>query len=113
MNMSMVLVYITTPDRETARSIGATLVRERLAACANIIGGMESFYWWGDKVESAIESICLCKTTGALFPALEKRAKELHPYEVPCIVSLPLTQGHGPFMRWIEEGTAKDPNPLS
>lgn len=104
--MNMILVYITAPDRKTARTLGSALVRERLAACVNIIDGMESFYWWDGKVESATESICLCKCAEASFPALEKRAKELHPYEVPCIVALPLTHGHEPFMQWIARETA-------
>lgn len=104
--MNMLLVYITVPDRETARSLGGTLVRERLAACVNIIDGMESFYWWNGQVENARECICLCKTTESAYPALEKRAKALHPYEVPCIVALPLTRGHDPFMRWLGEETS-------
>lgn len=104
--MNMLLVYITAPDPETARTLGMTLVRERLAACANIIDGMESCYWWEGKVESAQESVCLCKTTEAAYASLEKRAKELHPYDVPCIVALPLVRGHEPFMRWLAEETA-------
>jgi Uncharacterized protein involved in tolerance to divalent cations len=104
--MAMLLVYITAPDGKIARSLGRALVRERLAACANIVDGMESFYWWDGDVQSARESICLCKTTEERYAALEKRVKELHPYEVPCIVAMPLTRGHQPFLDWLAAETA-------
>lgn len=99
------LVYITAPDRDTARELCETLVHERLAACANILDGMESCYWWQGAMQRATESVCILKTTAPGFSALEKRALELHPYEVPCIVALPLTHGYAPFLRWIAEET--------
>lgn len=105
--MQTLLVYITAPDPACARALGETLVRERLAACANIIDGMESCYWWQGKVESARESICLCKTTESAYTALERRARELHPYDTPCIVALPLSHGYQPFLRWIEDETGE------
>ena len=105
--MNFLLVYITAPDMECARSLGQTLVRERLAACANLIDGMESCYWWQDKIESARECVCLCKTTEAAYPALELRAKELHPYDTPCIVALPLSHGNKAFLQWIEKETGE------
>lgn len=103
--MKALLVYITTPDSRTARAMAKALVEERLCACANIIDGMESMYWWRGTLENATESILLCKTTEAAYPALEARARELHPYETPCIVALPLERGLTPFMRWIAEET--------
>ena len=101
--MQPLLVYITAPGRQEARALASTLVQERLAACANIIDGAESFYWWQGKMETAAESICILKTTDAVYPALEKRARELHPYEVPCIVALPLVQGSASFLQWIAD----------
>lgn len=103
--MKALLVYITTPDSETARAMAQTLVEERLCSCANIINGMESFYWWRGTIENATESILLCKTTEAAYPALEARAQALHPYETPCITALPLEWGLSTFMRWIAEET--------
>lgn len=99
------LVYITAPDGATARELGKTLVRERLAACANILGGVESLYWWRGEIQEDVESVCILKTSADNYEALEKRARELHPYEVPCIVALPLVRGHAPFLRWITEET--------
>jgi periplasmic divalent cation tolerance protein len=104
----ILLVYITAPDGECARRLGATLVRERHAACANIIDGLASCYWWQGEVETAVESLCLCKTTARAYPGLEARAKELHPYETPCIVALPLGAGYAPFLRWVDEETNKE-----
>lgn len=98
-------VYITAPDRATARELGKTLVQERLAACANILDGVESLYWWRGEIQEDRESVCILKTTADGYGALEKRARELHPYEVPCIVALPLVRGHAPFLRWITEET--------
>ncbi len=103
--MRMLLVYITVPDSDTARALGETLVRERLAACANIIEAMESRYWWEGQVQTAHESLCLCKTQEDRYQALEARARELHPYDIPCIVAVPLLYGYAPFMQWIADET--------
>ena len=98
-------IYITAPDKATARELGKTLVRERLAACADILDGVESLYWWRGEIQEDVESVCILKTTADGYKALEKRVRELHPYEIPCIVALPLVCGHAPFLRWITEET--------
>ena len=103
--MQHLFVYMTAPDRDTAHRIAAVLVRERLAACANILDGADSIYWWQGVLEEAREAVCVLKTTDRAFPALEARARQLHPYETPCIVALPLAFGSAPFLRWIEEET--------
>ena len=101
----ILFVYMTAPDRTTARNLAETLVRERLAACANILDGVESFYWWQGELQRTEESVCILKTPAACYAALEQRAQELHPYEVPCIVALPVSRGHEPFRRWVDEET--------
>lgn len=101
----ILFVYMTAPDRSVARELAETLVSERLAACANILDGMESLYWWQGKLQRAEEIACIFKTTAAGYSALEQRARELHPYEVPCIVALPVSRGHAPFLRWVNEET--------
>lgn len=103
--MPPLFVYITAPDKECARLLARTLVSERLCACANIIDGMESFYWWQGVLENAHESVCIVKTTDAGYPALEKRVRELHPYAIPCVVALRLERGFAPFLQWIAEET--------
>lgn len=103
--MNTLFVYITAPDKDTARQLAGTLVRERLCACANIFDGMESVYWWQGEVQNAREAVLVCKTTESLYPAFEARARALHPYETPCIVALPMTAGFAPFLQWIADET--------
>ena len=100
------LVYVTVPDMAVARAFSETLVRERLAACANILNGATSVYWWRDELETATEAVCLFKTTRERFPAFMERAKALHPYEVPCIAAWPLERGNAEFLGWIRAETA-------
>lgn len=109
--MEHYLVYITCPSQEQAKTMAAVLLRERLIACANIFGGSISLYWWRGEMRETAETLCLCKTTKKCYPALEERIKTLHPYEVPCIVALPLVEGFAPFLWWIAAETA-DPGPV-
>ena len=97
------MVYVTAADRDEARRIAETLVAERLAACANIIGQIESVYHWEGEVRSSGEAAFLAKTTEACFDALAARVRELHSYELPCVVALPLARGEAAFLGWIQE----------
>lgn len=109
--MQALFVYITTPDADVADTLARSLVGERLAACANIIDGMRSLYWWQGELERGEECVLIVKCTDAGYPALEKRVLELHPYETPCIVALPVARGFAPFVRWIaEESAPKGPH---
>ena len=110
MDTGCLLVYVTMPDAESARAFCESLVRERLAACANILDGARSVYWWRETLETATETICLFKTTRERFPAFQERAKAIHPYEVPCIVAWPLEEGNKDFFTWI--GTETDSVPV-
>ncbi len=103
--MNALFVYITAPDQEAARKMARCLVEERLCACANILPAAESLYWWDGAIEHAHEAVLICKTTEEVWPAFERRARALHPYETPCIVALPLTRGFAPFMQWIADET--------
>ena len=106
MEADCLLVYVTMPDKDSAATFSQTLVRERLAACANVLPGVASVYWWQNELETAEEVVCLFKTTRERFSALESRAKELHPYDIPCIVAWPLNQGNEEFFDWIRAETA-------
>ncbi len=98
-----VLVVLTTwPDAEKARAAARVLVEERLAACANIVPGVESIYRWEGKVETAGEVMMILKTTIGRYPQLETRIKALHSSEVPEIVSLRVTDGLPGYLRWVE-----------
>ncbi len=98
------VVMTTTEKKEDARKIARTLVEERLAACVQIIP-MESFYRWKGKVENSREFLCLIKTGESVYEALEKRLREIHPYELPEIIALPVSAGLKEYLSWVEEGT--------
>ena len=86
-----VVVFITTGTREQAESIARHCIEEKLAACANIIDGCSSVYAWKGNVETAREALMIVKTAKSLFPELARRVTELHGYDVPEIIALPLT----------------------
>lgn len=106
--MDQILVYITAPDLDCARIIGRALVEQRLAACVNILPGMESLYWWNDALQSETEVVLLAKSTRILFQTLQDKVQSLHPYEVPCIVALDIVAGHAPFLSWIAAQVGKE-----
>jgi len=101
-----VQVSTTLPDENTAHRLGRSLVEERLAACAQVVGPVLSTYWWRGAVEESREWYCYLKTTTASFPALSHRLQELHPYEVPEIIAVPIVEGSFEYLRWIEETLA-------
>jgi periplasmic divalent cation tolerance protein len=100
------LIYVTTKDREEAQRIARTVVKERLAACANVLGDIESFYHWEGKFEEGSEVLVLLKTRAELETSLIERIKTLHSYSCPAIVSLAIASGHAPFLAYIAEETA-------
>lgn len=100
--MSAVLLYITTGDRDEAARIAATLVEERLIACGNVIDGMESIYWWQGRIERAKEAILIAKTDGRNVDLVTARIIELHSYDTPCVVALPIEGGNPEYLAWIE-----------
>lgn len=102
--MQYYLIYITTKDEEEARKIGKTLVVEKLVACVNI-HPIESIYRWGGEIREESEIAMLVKTKAKLVDEVIKRVKELHSYEVPCIVSLPIEKGYPDFLKWINQST--------
>lgn len=101
--MNYVLTYITTANRDEATAIGNALVSEKLAACVNIVDGMTSIYRWKGEICTDNETVLLAKTTEENFTRLSNRVKELHSYECPCIVSIPITNGRAEYLNWLAE----------
>ena len=95
------LVYITVPDPEIASTIAHQLVERHLIACANILPAMRSIYRWAGKVEQADECVLLCKTVAGNLDRLTAVVVELHPYDLPALVALPVTEGLPSFLDWI------------
>lgn len=98
-----VVVFTTFPDQETARRIVRTLVEERLIACGNLVPGVESIYRWKGEVETANEVFAVLKTERPRYDAVERRLRELHPYEVPECVMVRITDGFPDYLRWVTE----------
>ena len=101
--MSYVIVYITTKDEDEARKIGESLVKEKLAACINVIPGIESIYWWKGKVERNKESALIVKTKKELAGKVMEKVKKLHSYDTPSVDVIPITEGNKECFEWIEE----------
>lgn len=105
--MSAVFVYVTCESLAQAEAIGRALVERRLAACANLVPGMRSMYWWKGRMETSEEVVLVAKTRAELADRLTAAVRELHSYEVPCVVILPVIGGNPDFLRWIEDETAQ------
>jgi periplasmic divalent cation tolerance protein len=98
-----VQVSFTVAGRAEARRIARVLVDERLAACVQITGPIESRYHWQGRTETAQERLCLAKTSRRLYPQLEARIRELHSYQVPEIVALPIAAGSRDYLGWLAQ----------
>lgn len=99
------MIYVTAPDRDEALRIGRTLVEERLAACANVVDGVTSVYWWEGEVQEDAEASLILKSRRELVAALVARVKALHSYSCPCVVQLPIQDGNPEFLSWIVNET--------
>jgi periplasmic divalent cation tolerance protein len=97
------LVISTAGSKEEASKIAGILVEERLAACVNIVGPMESVYRWQDKVERAQEFMMVAKTTSVRASDVVKRIRELHSYDLPEAVALDIEGGSADYLKWIAE----------
>lgn len=96
------IVYITAGDMEEARKIGRKLVEEKLAACVNIFP-ITSIFRWKERVDESQEFGIIAKTKTQKVKEIEKRVKELHSYEVPCVVSFGIAKGSADYLKWIGE----------
>ena len=98
-------VFTTWPDLDTARTAARTLVEERLAACGNIVPGVESVYRWEGKVETGAEVLVVFKTVIGSYQMFETRLRALHPYQVPEVLALRVTNGLPAYLRWVEQNS--------
>jgi periplasmic divalent cation tolerance protein len=101
MSEAVAVVLMTAPDEETAQRIARALVEERLAACVNRLPGVRSVYRWQGVVEEAGEVLLIAKTAASRAAALAARVRALHPYELPEVVVLPVTDGSEAYLRWV------------
>lgn len=104
-NKAAIIIFITASSEEEAQKIAIALVNEKLVACVNIIPGIRSIYWWEDKVCQEDEVMLIAKSTQSLFPSIMDRVKSLHSYQVPEIISFPISEGLPEYLNWISEVT--------
>lgn len=102
----IILVLTTLPDQASALTLAERIVNAKLAACVNILGTCKSIYHWQGKIESAEETPVLIKTTEDAYPALEKTIRELHPYELPEILQVPIANGLAAYLQWVAAETS-------
>ena len=99
-------VVVTAADADQLAGLTRTLVEERLAACGHQIAAIRSVYRWDGAVHDEPEARVALHTRRSLIEALTARVVELHPYDVPCVIALPLVGGNPAYLRWIADGTA-------
>jgi periplasmic divalent cation tolerance protein len=97
-------VYITCKDEAEARSLGRTLVEEKLVACVNYFP-VNSLYRWQGQIEASAEAALIAKTRAGLVKAVVERVRQLHSYQLPCVVSWKIEEGNPAFLDWIGEST--------
>ena len=97
------MVFCTCETQEQAGTIARSLVEGRLAACVNILPPLQSIYRWKGAIERADEILLLIKTTGAAFPAVRDRIRELHSYETPEIVGIPISNADDDYLDWLRQ----------
>jgi periplasmic divalent cation tolerance protein len=100
--MAFVIVVMTAPNREEAVKIVRTLLEERLIACANILCPVNSLFWWNGRIEEEKEVLVHMKSQKRLFKKLARRVKDLHSYDVPEILALPIVECSRSYLEWMK-----------
>jgi len=100
-----VVVLVTAPNEDVAGRLAHDLVAEKLAACVNVLPSVRSVYAWEGEICNEGELLCLIKTRRALFPAVRERVLDLHPYQIPEIIALPLVEGNDDYLAWLRDST--------
>lgn len=105
-NEDVLVVLCTFPDEGQARQIGAVLVERQVAACVNVVPGLRSIYRWQGEVHEDAEVLAVIKTTRETYPRLEAAVLELHPYDTPEVLALPVAAGSAAYLKWVGESVS-------
>ena len=100
-----IIILVTTKDKAEAEKISKILLTKKLIACANLIEGVDSHFWWQGKIDRAGETLLILKTTQSKFTDIEKEVKVYHSYEMPEIIALPIVDGNTEYLNWISDST--------
>jgi periplasmic divalent cation tolerance protein len=101
-----IVVFVTAKDNAEARVIAQGLLQEKLIACANIVDGVQSLFWWQGKIDEGREVLVILKTRRDLFDRVASKVKELHSYDTPEIIALPIVQGNSNYLDWINSSVS-------
>jgi periplasmic divalent cation tolerance protein len=96
------IIFCTCPDNDSAENIARLLVKSNKAACVNILPGISSFYTWNKQVEAATEHLLLIKAHKDQYQAIETMIRDLHPYDLPEIIAVPIDRGLPEYLHWID-----------
>jgi len=102
-----IVIFVTCANKEEAKRIATGLIKNKLAACVNIIDKIESFFWWQGKIDTAREVLLIIKSRKAKLAKVIKLVKSLHSYAVPEIIALPIISGYKPYLNWIDDSVGK------
>jgi len=101
-----VVVFVTAANVAEAKKIANEILKRKFAACANIVKGVDSSYWWHGKIERSTEIMVIMKTQSRLTEKLIRAVKKLHSYEVPEIIAVPIVSGSPDYLKWIDESVS-------
>ena len=102
MNTPYIVVLVTAKDKKEAEKIARGLLEAKLIACANIVGGLQSLFWWQGKIDSSKEVLLILKTKKILFKKVLNQVKSLHSYQTPEIIAMPIVNGSVDYLTWID-----------
>lgn len=105
-NSKIIIVFVTVPGLREGTRISRAILTSRLAACVNVIPAIQSIYKWDGKIVQEKEAMLVLKTTRPQYQKLERKIKELHPYEVPEIIAIPLICGSSQYVEWVTREVA-------
>lgn len=103
--MDYIFIYITNPNKATAKKIAKILLQKKLIACANIFP-IDSLYWWQGKIAEESEFVLLGKTAAKHFPAVKREIKAIHPYKIPCITKI-AAEPNQKYQKWLSDQLKK------
>ncbi|XP_030455124.1 protein CutA, chloroplastic [Syzygium oleosum] len=100
-----IVVYVTVPNKEAGKKLAESIIKERLAACVNIVPGIQSIYHWQGKIETDSEELLIIKTRESLLEPLTQHVKANHEYDIPEVIGLPILGGNVQYLEWIKNST--------
>ena len=102
-----IMIFITCANKKEAKKVAEGLIKQKLAACVNIVDKIESLFWWEGKVDRSQEVLLVVKSKKEKFPRIIKSVRSTHSYKVPEIIALPIVAGYKPYLEWINDSVTR------